>query len=358
MKKINVILLFSLMLLLLSACGKKDASEFVDVKFEGMDSNGQVYSEVDEEKIAKDLYDVSGLADPNLKKDEVYDAINSLGDIEVKFDKEENLSNGDKVKMTITVPEDINKLKSSEKTITVKGLEEPKKLTEKAFRQSFDMEFEGADGFGTATLSNNVDGGEIDISVDDITIENNGKLKNGEQAYVHIKESAAKRILNSGYKYEKDNKFKYDVKGLIKTVAEAKEIKNYDSIIRRIDEDIAKLKNNDDLLKEKTQIKEIGTYYRPYNSEDAEDGAMFYKATENATLYKVIEVKVYDDNGKDAGKLDRENIQAIGYTNITFDDSEKAKLTDMQEYQKEFEDGDSIDTIKETLKEYGYKTIE
>lgn len=339
---------------------KKDATEFVDVEFDGADTNGYLtseVSEVNEEKIAKELYDVSGYDDPNLKKDDVYDAINSLEEIEVDFDKEENLSNGDKVKMTITVPEEIKKLKSGEKNITVKGLEKLKKLTEKDLKKSIKLKFEGADGFGTAKLSQNVEEGEIDLTENDIFIKDNGKLKNGDDVNLHIKESAKKSIVNSGYKYDTDNNFKFETKGLTNTVADAKEIKNYDALIRRVDESIEKLKKSDEFLKRTTKINEVGTYYRPYNDEDVEEGGMFYKATSNATLFKIIEVKRYSNRGKNAGGLLEDRIQAIGFTNINFDDNDKIKLTDMQEYKKEFEDEDTIETVKESIKEFGYKEV-
>lgn len=83
----------------------------------------------------------------------------------IKLDKDQGLFNGDKIKVFVSVDEERNKeVKGGEKEVTVKDLEEPKKLSTQEVEENLVLNFIGPSGKGIAK------------------IENNGKLKNGDLA--------------------------------------------------------------------------------------------------------------------------------------------------------------------------------
>lgn len=95
MKKL---ILFLGSLFLLSGCGSaKDLTEYVDVEFMGMDTQGTATYTIDTEKLNKDVFKYDSESDflDEKEQEEMSDFYNSF---KIKLDKTDKLSNGDKVK--------------------------------------------------------------------------------------------------------------------------------------------------------------------------------------------------------------------------------------------------------------------
>lgn len=140
------ILLFGLIsLLLLTACGKKDMTDYVEVSFFGVDSVGKANYSVNVDELLSDIFDYDSESDfPDEKKLKEMEDVASA--YKVKLDPEKGLSNGDKVTVTISVDDKkTKKIKSGSKDFTVEGLEDSKDITE-----YITMSFTGLDSQGHA----------------------------------------------------------------------------------------------------------------------------------------------------------------------------------------------------------------
>ena len=122
MKKVGIFIFGLLSMLLVVGCGNgKDMTNFVDVKFTGMDSKGMATYQVDEDKLIKEVFDVDvSVAFPDQKTQQEIMEIEDA--YKIKLDKDSNLSNGDEVKLVVTVDEEkTKKIKGGETKIKVKG---------------------------------------------------------------------------------------------------------------------------------------------------------------------------------------------------------------------------------------------
>ena len=101
-----------------------DITEFSFVDFTGKNGEGRASAGFDQKQFMKDVFnydDAEGPADEETVKE--MDTVNDA--ITVSLDKQNQLSNGDTVTLTIDVDESkTDKVKDSEKTFEVNGLEE------------------------------------------------------------------------------------------------------------------------------------------------------------------------------------------------------------------------------------------
>lgn len=128
MRKIKVFLLTCIAMLLLSGCGgtKVDISEYVDVSFKGIDGRATASAVI----TFGDLEDLILGEDVN-NIEMIYRIAELEKSVQCELSKEEGLSNGDSVSVTIKWSEDAAekcgiKLTGSEKTFVVSGLQEGK----------------------------------------------------------------------------------------------------------------------------------------------------------------------------------------------------------------------------------------
>lgn len=138
MKKRSIILLawiFSSFLIVLTGCSGKatlDFQEIADVDFSGLNGNGSISFEFDESiyedgAFLEKLYPDDTTAEAELK------FIELLTNVDYTFSKEEDLSNGDEVTVTVEYDEDKFeergiKVKNPEFTVTVEGLSDGTKI--------------------------------------------------------------------------------------------------------------------------------------------------------------------------------------------------------------------------------------
>lgn len=170
--------------------------------------------------------------------------------VDVEIDKKDKLSNGDEIKYTIELDEDVEeyfncKIKYKEGTFKVKDLE--KVDTFDAFA-NLEVSFDGVGPNGTVNL--NYKGSELSIS--DFNVEPSTGLSNGDKVVISIDESNIETMAQSIGKIPADASKKYKVKGL----------KSY-------------LQKASDLSKEtlESMKKQGDDTYRAYVASDWDEGA-------------------------------------------------------------------------------------
>ena len=183
MRKMNLMIVLLSLILLLTGCGTKaDALQFVDIRFEGYNGNGQAVELLDEEAL---IESVIGSRPKSLDTmDEwlfEYDAI-WMG-LDVTCVPEDGLSNGDTVTVTITTSGDAaEKIQGGTKEFQVSGL--PEVETVDIFKD-ISLEYKGIIGDTTQAVIHRNSDNEIvqncQLSVDPVY-----DVKNGDTVTVTI----------------------------------------------------------------------------------------------------------------------------------------------------------------------------
>lgn len=171
---------------------KYDITKDMVVTYEGYDGQGSV--DYNSESIAKKMVyfigekegikkeDIARIVEdeaPTTQKDpQLYYKISELEreaeDVKIEFSKEDDLSNGEKVKLTVKTSSKDTPIKNVEKTYTVKGLEKVKKVDIKDIKKNLDIKFKGFNKKGQVKLnSKNFKGIKFHV-------KNNGKLSNND----------------------------------------------------------------------------------------------------------------------------------------------------------------------------------
>ncbi len=338
-----------LSVLFLSACGKEDISNYIEKDFHGINGKGSISYEIDEDKIAREIYKVTSPTDEDLEKKGVYDELEALSDIEITANKEDNLKNGEKVKLKVTVPEEIKRLKSGEKEIEVSGLKKAKVLKNDDIKSHVIPKFFGASGRGSVEIENTLPAPLSDL---EFKVKNDGKLKNGDTTYLYLPKNQQQALANSEYVLENDKGLKIKVKDLDDIAKDPTKIKNYDSIIRMIDEKKTETYKKDEFNPYDYQVAEKGVFYKQFDDESSEEEGLFDSGSTNGTLVKLYHVKRFHNED-----LEEEKHIAIGYTNIKTDRNNTVNVAEIEEYEKEFDENESLDTVKDLLKGYNYKEV-
>lgn len=144
MRKLGTFILLSLILILLTACGKTsyEIDSEVSVEFAGYDEHGKATVHIDKGKLYENLSEITKLEDR-------YDVVvleSLIADLLVKAAPTENLKNGDEVKLELFYDDenglDIElSLKNTE--VTVENLEPIQKLTQEDIFAGVEIQFEG-----------------------------------------------------------------------------------------------------------------------------------------------------------------------------------------------------------------------
>lgn len=358
MKKIFLLCFIGISILLVGCSSAKDLSSYIDVSFTGMDSMGSASYQIDNTKLIKDIYDYDDEIDfLDEKKQEEIDAM--LKSFKIKLDKTEDLSNGDKVKVTISVDENqTKKIKSGEKTVEVKGLEEPVTLTNAEVEKNLVVNFIGADGRGSAKIEN-----IFSNSIGNIVfqIQNDGSLENGEQATIEITEELKNTLSSYGYVLENNFKPKFEVKNLEAVAKTAKEIGNYEDIERMIDESVKR--NYRDMFPEsnygsKYEIVLEKIMYRQFYDQSSSDNSTFSynNSSDNGTLIGIYSIKEYTKDAE--SKLQRQLTAIHGYSNIILDESNKANVAEITEITNTMDDTYSMESVVKLYEGYGYHEVQ
>ncbi len=347
-------LVFSLVIILTGCNSAKDLSEYVEVDFNGIDSKGTADYRVDIEKLIKDTldFDVKGNIEPDEK---ITEEINKMDEaMEIKLDKTENLSNGDKIEIIANVDgEKTKKVKSGKKTIEVKNLDEPKWLTNEEVEKKLVVNFNGVSGRGEVQIDN-----VLDSPLDKVkfTVENDGELKNGDKVKVTLSKDEEEQLLQEGYLLEKDFAPTFEVKGLSIVAEKATDISNLDDIKRMIDEEVKRDYQDFDPNKSwgyKYEIKEEKLMYRQFNNES--DKSDSFDSGNNGNLIKIFSVKKF--SGGSETKLNDSFTAIIGYSDIILDEDNKVNLAEMKNIKETKDDTYSLESVIKMYEAYGYTEV-
>lgn len=352
-------------MLFLAACGHQaDVTDYVKVSFSGMDGAGRAEFSVAEDKMFEDIFDMDS---DSFDKDTLKEMMQISDAYKTKMDKEKNLSNGDRVKVTVSVDEDTtDKLNGGEKVFTVKDLEEPKKLTSQDVEDKLDVEFAGANGRGEAiTINNRFDSG---LSAINFKVENNGKLKNGEDAKIILENDDVKdHLLRYGYVLADDFQPTVKVEGLYNIAEKATDIANLKEIKKMIEKDAKK--QYDEGVFARYKIKQEKLVYRqfgkdPASDEDDDDNSDSIGTNDASDrdgnlvgIYSVTKTeKVADGEGEITDEVT--NFIAIkGYSDIRLDDNNKADLSNMDELFGHYEPKYSLKSTIKKFETEGYSEV-
>ncbi|WP_028520084.1 hypothetical protein [Ruminococcus flavefaciens] len=221
---------------ILVGCGRTtiDPNEYVEVKYDGMDTVARAYVEIDYEKMVTDNLKAFGIKS---KKDD-HAIERAAGKLEKylsgELDKTSELSNGDEIVFEWN-DDDVDKLekkykiklKISDKNITVKDLEEPKKFDPFDY---LEVSYTGVGPDGQIQLDYS------DLPVDYVSFyaDPSYGLSNGDKVKVtfgYSEDSAKEECFSQGYLPESFEK-EYTVEGLQQYASKISEIdkKSYDKM--------------------------------------------------------------------------------------------------------------------------------
>lgn len=146
-------------------------------------------------------------------------AANTLESFDYKFNKTENLKNGDKVVLIVTAPVG-SLIKSEKKTFTVKGLKPTTKIKLDDLMKENKLTFSGFNGYGVVNIPKvKVDNNEINLFELDGDVPHD--LKNGDTVKFKVNNEYLNYLENQGKALDKIN---IDVK--VSGLKEVNDIKN------------------------------------------------------------------------------------------------------------------------------------
>ncbi|PZL72166.1 hypothetical protein CI088_11195 [Enterococcus plantarum] len=349
--------LFIPIIFILGGCNSaKQMTDYVEVDFSGMNTKGTASYNVDTKKMYKDVldYDVeTGFPDEKTQKE----LVSLDSSYKVKLNKDQKLSNGDKIKVIVSVDENKTKqIKGGEKEFTVSGLEEPKKLTSEEVMKHLVVNFNGVSGRGKATIDNTFDD---PLNYIKFTIEDDGKLKNGDKAKVQKSKEFEQSLSDQGYVLADDFNPEFEVKGLKNVAEKASDIANLEDIKRMIDEEVKRTyKDSEYSFGSKYEITLSKLLYRQFakdNTNESSDNWFSSSSSDNGNLIGIYTIKEYSA-GTDS-KLKREFTAIIGYSDIVLDENKQANVADIKEISTTKDDTYSLESVLKLYEGYGYSEV-
>lgn len=180
-KKVNVFLMAAVMVLLLAGCGKQkvDLSEYVNVTYTGLNSKGTATVDIDFDAMENFLIDEKADDKDNLQR------LLELGSsISCELDKAEDLSNGDKVVVSIKWDDEIAEkynlaFSGKTKEFEVSGLEEGKVID---LFHDISLEYSGISPNANVTVCNTSK--DSYVSGINFTVEKSYEIANGDEIRV------------------------------------------------------------------------------------------------------------------------------------------------------------------------------
>ncbi|WP_153061591.1 hypothetical protein [Metasolibacillus fluoroglycofenilyticus] len=347
------------LIFILSACSsKEDLTDYIELNYYGIDTRGTVSYTIDEEAIVKNIFDidVNNVNREDLSSETIAEVNDLSKSFEINLDKKENLSNGDKITVTVTVdPEMTKHLKEkSEKVFEVTGLPEGTKISAADLEKNVIVTFKGANGKGVVS---NIDKTfESELSFLSFIVENDGELKNGEQAKVSLTPESIEQLNNSDFILEGDGSFGVDVTGLINYAQSADEIANFEDINRMLSEGIKRKYKNSSEQYSWGRVYEInleGMFYRQFEKK-VDEGFSWQSnlGDSNGNLVGVYSIKEFAGGAE--GKLNRKFTIVYGFSNLILDENNKVNLTELVEISKGYDDTYSLESVLKLMEGYNY----
>ncbi|MHC9536944.1 hypothetical protein ACVQ8P_03980 [Dellaglioa sp. BT-FLS60] len=311
-----------------------------DVTFSGYDGDGTLNYKSDalDKKIKEISYKAAKISEKDtkillsdntsaidiLETDPAFEQKEDLADsydsaVDVDFNKESNLSNGDKVTMTVTVDSTDIPIKSTKKTFTVKGLKKSAKITISDILKNVSFNFSGYNGSGSIHEKSAKYGSDI-LSMP----VNKYNLSNGDTVKVKINPDYIDSLGGKGKIFTGSHSKKVTVTGL-KSLSN---IENLAAALTQVDA-LAKTDNKDDkdspdIGTDTFIIKRLTSYITNIRSTSFVTSvthssyrlAVIYKINENNTFtddnQKTTSYKIYGYDSIDISnnKLDLKNVSS------------------------------------------------
>ncbi|WP_051359434.1 hypothetical protein [Paucisalibacillus globulus] len=337
---------------MLVACGSKaDLSDYVEVNFEGYDTMGKAYYEIDEDRLVSDVFEVSEDLS-NLDWETMNEIDKMLSAYSVELEKDTDLSNGDEIVAKLKVnDEKTDKLKTTDELkFTVSGLEEPKQLSNEEIEQNVVVNFIGVSGKGTIMIDTTF---SDDLSSLTFESAQDGEIKNGDTIVVNLTESSRESLAGLGYVLTGEGEAKFIASGLDVVAEKASDIENLKDIERFISEGINREYEDSSWGFYKYEIIKENTYYRQFE-RDGESGSMWGSTPSNGTLVTMYTIKKYGSEGN----LEDNFIALYGYTDIILNDENQANLVEINDYTDTYDNTYSLESVEKLMEGYGYQVVE
>lgn len=354
MRKSVLVLGAMLLVFILTGCNKaKDLGDYVDVTFTGLDTQGTASYDVNMEQLFKDVlgYDLS----TDFPDEKSANEMNQIAEgFKIKLDKDKNLSNGDKIKLSISVDKNkTDKIIGGEKEFTVEGLEEPLVLTNDEVVKHLVVNFSGVSGRGKAKIDNTL---KAPLNYMNFQITQDGELKNGEMASVVIDQELKDQLINNGYVLAEDFGPTFEVKGLQVAAEKATDIANVKDLERMIDEQVKRRYQDilpDSSIGTKYEISLEKLLYRQFHNEV--DKENFNAANDNGNFIGVYTIK--KSSGGADSQLKDQFTAIIGFSGIYLDDQNRANPAAVKEINRTKDNTYSLESVFQLYEGYGYSEM-
>lgn len=309
------------------------------------------------------------IEEENLNYDELHQmrhASKIMDNVNFNIYNNENLSNGDKVKVQLKLEKGISKefkLKAKEftKEFKVHGLKKPKELSAKDLIEGFNPKFTGVNGSGSLNLitkdaPKNLS--NLSLSNYEFTVPNNGNLKNGDSIKLTIPQDLIDDINNNGSSSFKGKKT-YTIKA--NDLPELNKLENISETLDRNNKLIKNEYNSSKYTKYKTE--NIDNYYKvdygvssdDYFDNDKEESEKVSPVSKIEptkitliTAVKVTRTSEYSDPDV--------NYNYKGYKNYNLENNRLVK-DDTTEEVSTSSDEDSMNDLHDELTSDDYKKL-
>lgn len=360
MKRLVLVLVVMVSFLGLAGCAQSnvDMIDFIDVEFQGLDTRGFASYSINYDRLHTYLYEndleIEFEDDMHVYDNEEFEDI-----LEISFDNSLDLSNGDTVKLLVSV--DLTKVKNltgGEKEVTVEGLDEPKWLTSEEVEKHLVVNFNGVSGRGEAQIDNTL---PDELGGLPFQLVGDGEFKNGDTAKIEVSAELQDRLVQHGYLLEDSFDPRFEVKGLAEVAEKAGDIANLEDIKRMIDEETTRTYKDwwvDKEVGTRYEIKEEKLLYRQFTREDNDSQNLFgYRSTtNNGNLIKIFSIKEY--SGGTEGKLKKEYTAIIGFSDLYLDEENRVNVADLVTIKDTKDSTYSLESVIQLYEGYGYTEVE
>src|SRR5699024_1907371 len=332
MRKLALVAFAVMGVTILSACNSaENVTEYVEVSFSGMDSQGSASYDVDEMGLVEEVLDLDEDAQDYPDAETAEEAEEILDAYDISIDEEDDLSNGDTVVITASVDdEETKKIEGGEKEFTVEDLDEPEMVTSEDVEENLVFNFNGVSGRGEAQIDNIFD--ESPLNNISFEVENDGELENGEDAQITVDDEAESALHSEGYMLEDDFNPTVEVEDLDKVAEKATDIENLKDVERYMEEELNdEYKDTDHDFGSNTvyDIDQEKLMYRQFENlsddEETEDDIWGDASAEeeNGSLIGIYSIKESEVDSDDEKETKEEYTVMFGFSGIILDEDDK-----------------------------------
>lgn len=218
------------------------------------------------------------------------------------------------------------------------------------------LNFNGVSGRGVAQIDNIFD--ESPLHNFHFEMENDGKLKNGDQAKIMISDDNEHVLHRNGYMLEEDFSPTFEVKGLEKVAEKATDIQNLADIERFMEEELNNTYQNTAYSfgpNTEYEIEQVTLMYRQFNKIPGEESVLDTSTDNHGNLIGIYAVKEYRISEE---KELRDEFTAIyGFSSILLDEDNEANLAELKKINEQKGDNYSLESVVQLYEGEGYEEV-